>query len=84
MVNVDTNSAKMLSETDIIKMLEFLIDNIIVMSDGRVFQQSHENKLRSSRLLVSLFVCGRFHTRASQGKRKEASSILYFHVPLYR
>ena len=45
MVNVDTNSANMLSETDIIKMLEFLIDNIIVMSDGRVCQQSHENKL---------------------------------------
>jgi hypothetical protein len=27
------------SETDIIKMLEFLIDNIFVMFGGRVFQQ---------------------------------------------
>jgi hypothetical protein len=39
MVNVDTNSAKMLSETDIIKILEFLIDNIIVMSDGMFFNR---------------------------------------------
>jgi hypothetical protein len=66
MVNIDTNSAKMLSETDIIKILEFLIDNIIAMSDGRVFQQSHGNKLPSSRRLASLFVCGRFHARASR------------------
>ena len=30
---------KKFSETDIIKMLEFLIDNIFVMFGGRVFQQ---------------------------------------------
>jgi hypothetical protein len=31
---------KKLSETDIIKMLVFLIDNIFVMFGGRVFQQT--------------------------------------------
>jgi CO dehydrogenase/acetyl-CoA synthase beta subunit len=43
----------MFSETDIINMLEFLIDNIIDMSHGRFFQQSrhcHWIKLRSSGL----------------------------------
>ena len=35
-----SDSTKKLSETDIINMLEFLIDNIFVMFDGRVFQQT--------------------------------------------
>ena len=34
-----SDSAKKLSETDIIKILEFLIDNIFVMFGGRDFQQ---------------------------------------------
>jgi hypothetical protein len=42
-------------------------------------------KLCSSfRRLVPLFVWGRLHIGASQEKRKETSSILKFHVPLYR
>jgi len=35
-----TDSTKKISQTDIIKMLEFLIDNIFVMFDGRVLQQA--------------------------------------------
>ena len=35
-----SDSTKKLSETDIINMLEFLIDNIFVMFDGCVFQQT--------------------------------------------
>ena len=35
-----SDSTKMFSETDIINMLEFLIDNIFVMFGGRVFQQT--------------------------------------------
>jgi len=34
-----SDSTKKLSETDIINMLEFLIDNIFVIFGGRVFQQ---------------------------------------------
>ena len=30
----------MFSETDVINMLEFLIDNIFVVFDGRVFKQT--------------------------------------------
>jgi len=33
------DSTKKFSETDIIKMLEFFIDNMFAMFDGRVFQQ---------------------------------------------
>ena len=34
-----TNSTKKLSETDIITMIELVIDNVFVMLDGRTFQQ---------------------------------------------
>jgi hypothetical protein len=35
-----SDSAKKFSETDIINVLEFLIDNIFAMFGGRVFQQT--------------------------------------------
>ena len=35
-----SDSTKMFSETDIINILEFLIDNIFVIFGGRVFQQT--------------------------------------------
>jgi hypothetical protein len=35
-----SDSTKKFSETDIINMLEFLIDNIFVIFGGRVFQQT--------------------------------------------
>jgi hypothetical protein len=35
-----SDSTKTFSEADIINMLEFLIDNIFAMFDGRVFQQT--------------------------------------------
>ena len=34
-----SDSTKMFSETDIINMLDFLLDNIFVFFGGRVFQQ---------------------------------------------
>ena len=83
-----SDSTKMFSETDIINMLDFLIDNICVMFGGCVFQQIVDIPMgpncSSSRRLVPLFVWGRLHTGASQEKRKEAALILLFHVPLYR
>ena len=39
-VKMHSDSAKKFSETDIINMLEFLIDNIFVIFGGRVFQQT--------------------------------------------
>jgi len=35
-----SDSTKKVSDTDIIKMLQFLIDNIFIMFGGRVFQQT--------------------------------------------
>jgi hypothetical protein len=35
-----SDSTKKFSETDVINMLEFLIDNIFVILGGRVFQQT--------------------------------------------
>ena len=55
-----SDSTKMFSETDIINMLDFLIDNICVMFGGCVFQQiigiPMGPNCSSSRRLVPLFV----------------------------
>jgi hypothetical protein len=75
-----SDSTKKFSETDIINMLEFLIDNTFVIfrtcfsTDSR---HTYGCKLcSSSRRLVPLFLWGRLHTRVSQEKRKETSPIL--------
>jgi hypothetical protein len=39
-VKISTDTTKKFSETDIINMLEFLIDNIFAIFGGRVFQQT--------------------------------------------
>ena len=71
---------KQSSETDIITMLEFLIDNLFAMFGGREYQNSqhtYEYKLfSSSRRLVPLFVRVRQHTGVSHEKRKKANPIL--------
>ena len=55
--NTHSDSTKKFSETDIINMLEILIDNILVMFGGREFKQTITwYKLCStSRRLVPLF-----------------------------
>ena len=52
------DSTKRLSETDIIKMLGFLIDNIFVILGGRVFQQTIDIPMGTNcaLLLADLFV----------------------------
>jgi hypothetical protein len=52
-----SDSTKKLSETDIINMLEFLIDNIFVIFGGRVFQQTVDIPMgiNCAPLLVDLF-----------------------------
>ena len=81
------DSAKKFSENDIISMLVFLIDNILLMFGGRIFNRQYaylRYKLcSSSRRLVLSFLWGKLHRRTSQEKRKEASPMLYFHIPLY-
>ena len=54
----NTVSTKMFSETNIIKMLEFLIGNIFVMFGGRVFQQTVGIPMYTNRapLLADLFL----------------------------
>ena len=51
----NSDSTKKFSETDIIKMLECLIDNVFVMFGGHVFQQTVGIPL-GTRRLVPLFV----------------------------
>jgi hypothetical protein len=60
----------MFSETDIINMLELLIDNIFAMFGGRIFQQTIGIPMgtNSSLLLADLF----FYSHEA------------FHVPLYK
>ena len=48
-----SDSTNKFSETDIINMLELLIDNIFVIFGGRIFQQTVDI---SSHRLVPLFV----------------------------
>ena len=66
------------SETDIIKMLELLIDSICVMFGGHVFQQivsilmgTNCLTVTPSRRLVILFVRGRFLTGVSKKNEKK-------------
>jgi hypothetical protein len=53
-----SDSAKKFSETDIINMLEFLIDNIFVILGGRVFQQTVDIPMGTNcaPLLADLFI----------------------------
>jgi hypothetical protein len=55
-VNIHSDSTKKLSETDIINMLEFLIDNIFVIFGGRVFQVSIPMGTYCAPLLADLFL----------------------------
>ena len=70
-------------------MLEFLIDKIFNVFSGMFFlatDSRHLMGINCDPLLancVRLFVGGRLYTGPSQGKRKEASPILKFHVQLY-
>ena len=63
-----------LSETDIIKILEFLIDKIFMFGGIHVGVKL----CSSSRRLAPSFVRERPHTRASPVKRKEAGPILKY------
>jgi hypothetical protein len=75
-----SDSTKAFSETDIFNMLELLIDNIFVMFEGRVFQQTVDIFMGTNcgPRIADLFLCSHEQTsyRASQEKRKEASTIL--------
>ena len=53
-----SDSTKYFSDTDIINMLEFLIDNIFVIFGGRVFQQTFDIPIGTNcdRLLADLFL----------------------------
>jgi hypothetical protein len=53
-----SDSTKAFSETDIINMLEFLIDNIFLLFGGRVFQQivGISMAINCSPLLADLFL----------------------------
>jgi len=77
---IHSDSTKKFSETDIINILEFLIDSIFVILDGRVFNKQSAYIWVQPVLLFSptypLFVWGRLHTETSQETRKEASPIL--------
>jgi hypothetical protein len=60
-VKKHSDSTKKFSETDIINILEFLIDNIFLMFGERVFQQTYGYKLcSSSRRLVEQNICSIF------------------------
>jgi hypothetical protein len=51
-----TDSTKKFSETDIINMLQFLIDNIFVIFGGRVFQQTVGIAMGTTPVLADLFL----------------------------
>ena len=77
-----SDSTKKFSESNIISMLQFFIDNIFAMFSGRVFQHSrHTNGYKlcsSSRRLVPLFVRGRLHIGAFHEKRKKLAQSFNF------
>ena len=75
------DSTKTFSKTNIIIMLESLIDNIFVMFGRTVFQQTvgihmGTNMYSPSHQPVPLFIWGRLHTGTFEEKLKETSPIL--------
>ena len=58
-VKKTSDSTKKIYETDIINMLEFLIENIFVIFGGRVLQQTVGIPMGTNcaRLLADLFLC---------------------------
>ena len=70
--NKHSNSTKKFSETDIVNMLEFVIDNIFVIFGGRVFQQTVGISMgtKCALLLADLFLY-LYETDFIQGLLKE-------------
>jgi hypothetical protein len=66
----NTDSTKKFSETDIINLLEFLIDNIFVILGGRVFQQSAYLWVQTAPLLADLLLYS-YETNFIQGLLKK-------------
>ena len=83
------DSTKTFSETDIINMLEFLIDNIFVIFGRRVFQQTVGIPMCTNcvLLLADLFLYS-YEAYFMQGLHKKNEKTLArsfnIHVPLYR
>jgi hypothetical protein len=82
-----SESTKKFSETDIINMLEFLIENICTMLGGRVFQQTIGIHMGTNcaPLLADLFLYSYeadfIHGLLKKNEKKLARS--FFHVALY-
>jgi len=77
----------MFSETDMIKFLEFLIDNILCLLD--VFFNIHSTIIFVPIVLLFSTTCSVIRTRQTSyrcfsRKTKKASPILSFHFPQYR
>ena len=71
------HSTKKFSESDIIKMLECLIDNIFVTFGGRIFQPDiWEQTVLLFSPTCSLIVRGKLHAGPSQEKQIETSPFL--------
>ena len=72
-----SDSTKKFSEADIINMLEFLIDNIFAMFDGRVFQQTVGIHMGTNcrPLLADLFLYS-YETDFMQGLLKKSEKKL--------
>jgi hypothetical protein len=64
-VKYHSDSTKKFSETDIFNMLEFVIDNILVMLGGRIFQQTD---LWVQMIFLFSPTCSFIRTGASQEK----------------
>ena len=84
-----SDSTKKLSDTDIIKMLQFLIDNIFIMFGGRVFQQKVGISTGANYvlLLADIFLYSHeadFIQGLLKKNEKKLVRSFIFHVPLYR
>ena len=82
-----SDSTKKFCKTDVINMLKFWLTTYLLCLVDVFFNRHHTYWYKlcsSSRQRVPVFAWGRLHTGASQEKRKEASPILQFHVPLSR
>ena len=85
-----SDSKSMYSEDDIIKMLEFLVDNIFVVFAGKVFQQTvgmHSNGYElcpSSHPHLSVFIRSGFHTVFALNGKETFNISVQSHLQVHR
>ena len=84
-----TDAPQKYSDADVIKMLEYLIDNVFVEFGGRIFQQTIGIPMGTNcaPLLADLFLYSykaEFVQKSPPGRQETPRTTIQFHLQIYR